>query len=131
MRNTSKLIVSLHIVVVWGTPQESVALAAALFDIFHRLGIQCHHTKLQADPVLCIQCYGTKPQADPVSCIQHLGFTVDVAGRWLLLCAWQYEKLLAWVTSLLKESCHCKRVVGKRTLAQVVDYLQSMGPAIP
>ena len=45
---------------------DAVTLAAALFDLFHCLGIQCHRTKLQADPVLCIQ---------------HLDFMVDVAGR--------------------------------------------------
>ena len=50
---------------------DAAALAAALFDLFHRLGIQCHHAKLQADPV---------------SCIQHLGFMVDVASCQLLLC---------------------------------------------
>ena len=65
---------------------DAVALAAALFDLFHRLGIQCHHTKLQVDPV---------------SHIQHLGFMVDVAGRQLLLCPQQYEKLRARVTTLL------------------------------
>ena len=47
------------------TVADAVALASALFDLFHRLGIKCHCTKLQADPV---------------SCIQHLGFMVDVAG---------------------------------------------------
>ena len=65
---------------------DAVALAAALFDLFHHLGIQCHRTK---------------SQADPVSHIQHLGFTIDVAGRQLLLCPQQYEKLRAWVTTLL------------------------------
>ena len=65
---------------------DAVNLAAALFDLFHHLGIQCH-------------C--TKSQVDPVSHIQHLGFTVDVAGRQLLLCPRQYEKLCARVTTLL------------------------------
>ena len=44
---------------------DAVALAAALLDRFHCLGIQCHHTKLQADLL---------------SHIQHVGFMVDVAG---------------------------------------------------
>ena len=61
------------------TTADAVALAAALFGIFHRLGIQCHRTKLQADPVLCIQ---------------HLGFTVDVAGCQILLCPWQYKSYM-------------------------------------
>ena len=65
---------------------DAVALAAALFDLFHHVGIQCH-------------C--TKSQADLVSHIQHLGFMVDVAGCQLLLCPRQYEKLRAWVTTLL------------------------------
>ena len=65
---------------------DAVALAAALFDLFHSLGIQCHYTELQAEPV---------------SHIQHLGFTVDVAGCQLLLCPWHYEKLRARVTTLL------------------------------
>ena len=56
---------------------DAVALAAALFDLFHHVGIQCH-------------C--TKSQADLVSCIQHLGFMADVADCQLLLCPWQYEK---------------------------------------
>ena len=65
---------------------DAVALAAALFDLFHHVGIQCH-------------C--TKSQADPVSHIQHLGFTVDVAGRQLYLCPRQYGKLHARVITLL------------------------------
>ena len=65
---------------------DAVALAVALFDLFHRLGIQSHCTKLQADPV---------------SHIQYLGFTVDVASRQLLLCPQQYEKLRALVTTVL------------------------------
>ena len=84
---------------------DAVALAAALFDLFHRLGIKCHCTKLQADPV---------------SCIQHLGFMVDVTGCQLLLCPWQYEKLHARMTALLYKSGCRKWVVGKRSLAWVV-----------
>ena len=34
------------------TVADAVALAVALFDLFHRLGIQCHRNKLQVDLVL-------------------------------------------------------------------------------
>ena len=65
---------------------DAVTLAAALFDLFHCLGIQCH-------------C--TKSQAEPVSYIQHLDFMVDVTGHQLFLCPRQYEKLHVRVTTLL------------------------------
>ena len=51
------------------TAADAVTLEVALFDLFHRLGNQCHRTK---------------SQVYPVSHIQHLGFMVDVAGHQLL-----------------------------------------------
>ena len=50
---------------------DAVALAAVLFNLFARLGITCHRSK---------------SQPDPVPCLKHLGFDVDVPGRRLLLC---------------------------------------------
>ena len=52
--------------------RDAVALATVLFDLFARLGIACHRSK---------------SQPDPVTCLKHLGFDVDVPGRCLLLCA--------------------------------------------
>ena len=51
--------------------RDAVALAAILFNLFARLGITCHRSK---------------SQPDPVPCLKHLGFDVDVLGRHLLLC---------------------------------------------
>ena len=59
--------------------RNAVALASGLFDLFRRLGITCHHSK---------------SQPDPVPCLKHLGFDVDVPGRRLILCPRQYEKLV-------------------------------------
>ena len=50
----------------------AVALTAVLFDLFARLGITCHRSK---------------SQLDPVPCLKDLGVDVDVPGRRLLLCA--------------------------------------------
>ena len=50
----------------------AVALTAVLFDLFAQLGITCHRSK---------------SQPDPVPCLKHLGFDVNVLGRRLLLCA--------------------------------------------
>ena len=51
---------------------NAVALVTVLFDLFAQLGITCHRSK---------------SQPDPVPCLKHLGFDVDVPGRRLLLCA--------------------------------------------
>ena len=51
---------------------DAVAIVAALFDLFAWLGITCHRSK---------------SQPDPVPCLKHLGFDIDVPGRHLLLCA--------------------------------------------
>ena len=51
---------------------DAVALMAVLFDLFARLGITCHRSK---------------SQPDPVPCLNHLGFDVDVLEWRLLLCA--------------------------------------------
>ena len=51
---------------------DAVALATVLFHLFARLGITCHRSK---------------SQPDPVPCLKHLGFDVDVPGWRLLLCA--------------------------------------------
>ena len=51
--------------------RNAVALATVLFDLFARLGITCHRSK---------------SQLDPVPCLKHLGFDVDVPGWCLLLC---------------------------------------------
>ena len=51
--------------------RDAVALAAVLFDLFAQLGITCHRSK---------------SQPDPVPSLKHLGFEVDVPGRRLLLC---------------------------------------------
>ena len=88
--------------------RDAVALASGLFDLFHRLGITCHRSK---------------SQPDPVSCLKHLGFDVDVPGRRLLLCSRQYEKLASRVANILAEARRRKRVVGKRELARVIGYL--------
>ena len=51
---------------------DAVALATEFFNLFARLGITCHRSK---------------SQPDPVPCLKHLGFDVDVPGWRLLLCA--------------------------------------------
>ena len=51
---------------------DAVALATVLFNLFTQLGVMCHRSK---------------SQPDPVPCLKHLGFDVDVPGRHLLLCA--------------------------------------------
>ena len=51
--------------------RNAVALTTVLFDLFARLGIKCHRSK---------------SQTDPVPCLKHLGFDVDVPGRRFLLC---------------------------------------------
>ena len=48
---------------------NAVALAAVLFDLFAQLGITCHRSK---------------SQPDPVPCLKHLWFDVDVPRRSLL-----------------------------------------------
>ena len=50
---------------------DAVALTVVVFDLFAQLGITCHRSK---------------SQPDPVPCLKHLGFDVDVPGRRLLLC---------------------------------------------
>ena len=50
--------------------RDAVALATVLFDLFARLGITCHRSK---------------SQPDPVPYLKHLGFDVDVPGQRLLL----------------------------------------------
>ena len=72
---------------------DTNALATALFDLFHQLGIQCHRTK---------------SKADLVARIKYLGFLVDVSGCQLLLCKYLYEKLETWVTALLVDA-HCHK----------------------
>ena len=51
--------------------REAVALATVLFDLLAWLGITCHRSKSQPDPVLCLK---------------HLGFDLDVPGWRLSLC---------------------------------------------
>ena len=52
---------------------NAVALATVLFDLFARLGITCHRSK---------------SQPDPVPCLKHLGFDVNVPGRcFVVVCA--------------------------------------------
>ena len=51
--------------------RDAVALTAVLFNLFARLGITCHRSK---------------SQPDPVPCLKHLGFDVNVPGWHLLLC---------------------------------------------
>ena len=48
---------------------DAVALAAVLFNLFAWLGITCHRSK---------------SQLDPVPWLKYLGFDVDVPGRCLL-----------------------------------------------
>ena len=52
--------------------RDVVALATVLFDLFARLGITCHRSK---------------SQPDPVPYLKHLGLDVTVPGWHLLLCA--------------------------------------------
>ena len=52
--------------------RDAVALATVLFNLFARLGITCHRSK---------------SQPDPVPYLKHLRFDVDVPGWRLLLCA--------------------------------------------
>ena len=51
--------------------RDAVALVVVLFDLFAQLGITCHRSKSQPNPV---------PR------LKHLGFDVNVPGRCLLLC---------------------------------------------